>query len=1116
MTVTSALPPYYPAQQSDSIFPMSPELNMPVNTRTSGLPWGDSALPAREVPAASKPLPSSVPQPVDLNALRALQQRPGAQLMRSSTLPLAAYALELAYPPSLQAHARRRCQDVLRKMNHPDQDPDQLFLKVFSRENPLIKADGQREYTRYISMTQLALMTLAKARFAELEDSLDRHERDPLAPDGAAADVLTHHSEYGLVAGAGFSCNSLRDAVRATDLKGSYTQCLKTFWAEHGQTYRALAKLAYASELALQPLDHQLSPDARALALLAAGLTTAAPTFEQLHESKADDACHVTSLRIEGRVIPGIVEIRSNSAPLTLIYIPGRRPAFLEFSTPKHAESGFNRLLEDANMREVLAPYLNAALNRASHVNDAATQATPPDLFDHLSAELLRSSVMALDLDAPQLDAPTPGKAANEVFQPIARSLEMLTSTGPLQVSHDLLKRLPSAKRLASQFMRKALRPHYPHAFDADHTFIKYLPGRRVEQAPYLLPKKTHVPDTRPVSVTQALLDNYRVDFAVGYKDYGARTVVFTDDTGQGIYTEGKELPIAPSLIATLVEQANFSRRFRDHMTRFWTSHSTRINLYLREVFNTHVIDSLAGGSLTRTGLAIVREALNENTGHADPPHMQAPGFKIDNSEQQTSAGLIQFSRPGTPLRVLYQPGNSPPFMQFANQAAVQGYLQQATRDPAWREGFLRHVPQRNHDKTNLILDIWAGKRSTTSTSLLRPWTDQTTQSHLWAARGHLLAYEALPADPFTFMANSLRNNSLDNARESITTNGQLSRRHWVERLDTLAWLLTPLALASPFGAAGLLVVGGSRMAIDLYTALSPESSSRDREQAVADMALGSLGLLPAAPRLSKMFKTLAQPSRLRGKSHALMHLPNNRATQPRAFFDSGSIMKNQIIPGIPKLGTEAVTAWKLGRKFLLWTGEKKQARTLIVSTHGSYLPLTGSAGVAIPNGTRLKVYAPHGYSLIDPQLSKVASGRVTPYATLDTTANTANRSAYRPGASMPSDKLMSGTEAPGHVRNYTLRKFQEQANGETYDDVSSIVRNLRLGPPGNRPNLKPVDVLTVRNRLGNRPPTLNDLFKELGERGIHYDEIRLVHCRNSLFNFWPQRYTAPLISNIP
>ncbi|MGL5262968.1 MAG: putative adhesin [Candidatus Rhabdochlamydia sp.] len=84
---------------------------------------------------------------------------------------------------------------------------------------------------------------------------------------------------------------------------------------------------------------------------------------------------------------------------------------------------------------------------------------------------------------------------------------------------------------------------------------------------------------------------------------------------------------------------------------------------------------------------------------------------------------------------------------------------------------------------------------------------------------------------------------------------------------------------------------------------------------------------------------------------------------------------------------------------------------------------------------------------------------------------------------------MLAGTNVPGHIRNYTLSKYQKFGiGGESYLDIMQIVnRSRNMLPIVDDIGLKPVDILTIRNRFGRFDPNLEDVFKSLQNHEIQY-----------------------------
>ncbi len=215
------------------------------------------------------------------------------------------------------------------------------------------------------------------------------------------------------------------------------------------------------------------------------------------------------------------------------------------------------------------------------------------------------------------------------------------------------------------------------------------------------------------------------------------------------------------------------------------------------------------------------------------------------------------------------------------------------------------------------------------------------------------------------------------------------------------------------------------------------------------------------------------------------------------------------------------VKAWFLDEQFLLFTGKTNKADHLIISSHGGTFPKSGA--VQIPGNTELVVLGPHGWILVDPKTTNIAKGNVLSYGIINENAALPTQIAFNPSlfSGVPNTypkqidaKILAGTNIPGHIRNYTLAKYQKFGIGEeSYLDIIKIVnRSRNTLPIINDIGLKPVDILTVRNRLGRFDPNLEDVFKSLQNNGVQYKKITLAFCRSKILGGSSAIYETPIL----
>ncbi|RMV81091.1 hypothetical protein ALP03_02223 [Pseudomonas amygdali pv. tabaci] len=468
--------------------------------------------------------------------------------------------------------------------------------------------------------------------------------------------------------------------------------------------------------------------------------------------------------------------------------------------------------------------------------------------------------------------------------------------------------------------------------------------------------------------------------------------------------------------------------------------------------------------------------------------------------------GLLILEQPGKP-KVLYQPGYPEAFIEFTDGDALERYLNLKTAQPDWREAVMRYVPVRHHQRLDYLFKLWGGVQAPgPPVSILRPWTDALYNPDARKALHHSLCEKKLEGSPFGYLHQLLKQNSLADAEEQIVTSAQVSLAYWTDRLHHLQRLLVPMSLLLTPAFLTSLAADVGLTALSIASANLPGSRYAEKNQALqATLSLGLLQLGPQTPRLLRTLTKIVKPAGhtagaslvlsggSRGSSHLGARPLKPRHTRLEKFFHTDALLKRWTITSIVSPGLLPVHAWKLGRRFLLWTSDRGQARTLVVSTHGYYTPWT--ATVKIPNGTEIRTYAPHGYELVDPKLHRIVNKNARPFAISNTKENILMYPVAAHEPLLMTDKIIAGTSLPGRLKNYSLSKFQTTSY-ETYDDIARVVGDSNASPLKGWLPPTPMDVLTVRNRFGKTPPSLSDLFNSLSTQGIHYDRVLLVHCR--------------------
>lgn len=1051
----------------------------------------DTLIERLESLSKKPPNPSRSVQALSHKKLARVRNRPAAQLLAGSVLSLKAYQLDMDCPPSLRAYVREQLGRFLHEQTGKALSPDALSITFSTETHSAVHADGGEDYRVLLSLTEIGLASFAPASFLALITCVASDQPLDGAPELTAAMAI--------------------DFILHAPWIHEYKKQFDAFWTQQGKTWCTLAKLAFLDGIAQQLAHKKLSPDGYRLALDALGLQRFPDNVDDLESMAPGSKAIVSMLSHNGVTVPGIFQLKSRNTSHCFIHVLGEQPVTIEYISDE-LDWMKPKLMEALNAAAWLTPCLD--FSPAADLSAVETVVIDGDLFSALSDA--QYVFLLKQVEEPDIDLLSdPGWREDDLLlKPIERSLAMVSALDLCETQPDISKQIPNPLTTARKVMRRAVRDTLGMALDPDQVFIRYLRGTSTTPLGNARNPANHVqaPSEKPISLSEALLSNYRVEHPVGYLDNGGRTAVYLDTSGKGQWSQEAEVAISAESVQRLVEGIEFQTLMSSRLKRFWDEQGEAIEQTLKTTFIAQAVLALKREHLTRSGFDLLVDMLD--MAHSNetftPIQCKALGFYLQSSLIEGArcypcTGLLLFSHSAKPLQVLYQAGQQQTFVEFNSHEGLDRHLQQASKSQLWRTTLANYVPIRLQPNLHYVLEVWAGQRTPAAPSSdLRPWTHVIYANHLHKAETRSFCKQGFTESPFAFMRSQLKQNHQDNADDQIVTSREVSLRYWGALFNHVQLLLMPMSLLLTPAAIAALAARVGSLGIDLATAGLPGNREAEKKQLVVDAVLfGLLHLGPLTPRLLRAFrvftvpvKTVVQVAKAAASSRSLgtfiTRSVNVRKTRLEPFFNGNSVLKTWNISGHPSFGTLPIKGWKLGHKFLLWTSERGQAGTLVVSTHGYYLPWTRTA--AIPNGTELRTYAPHGFALVDPGIHRVVSQRAGPFSLL-TTVDKNPAMALPPYAA--TDKLLAGTSLPGRIKNYTLSKFQSTRH-ETYQDIYNVVRNSNQRPWHASLPTVPMDVLTVRNRFGMRHPNLEDLFKTLSEQGIHYDRILLLHCRCS------------------
>jgi hypothetical protein len=1063
-------PPSYSTEQHDVLSP---------SARFSISPFRYATVNERLPAAHEEPVPEWQPDLEAERRLKSLRKSPGFALLAESVLLLKACQLDMDVPPRRRRFLRDRLARLLREQTGASLDPDQLHITFTTTDLPAVDDDGLEHYTRRLSLTEVAQACFDPWDYNGLTRvSVVDAALSPDHPSLRSSSIL----------------RSITEATWPVD----YENLLDAFWRRQRNTYRTLSRLTFLDGLARQLARKRISKAGYRLALDAMGLSDFPDTLAGLEAGGRGERSEAWGLRLNGVWIPGVFQVRSKQTSHCFIHVAGAGGTVVEYISEDPAEMT-HRLLQAINAsgwhRQILHT-LEAAEPKGTFIKASLIDA---DVFDVLTKA--QENVVFELLADEHFDR-------FDLLKPLARAMALASAVDFWPSHFPVLDMIPEPSKYARELMGDFLHKHYGLTHDPDHVFIAYRSGKA--QTPLGDARRpatvVNVPSDKPVCLSEALITHYKVQYPEGYIDQGGHTAVYLDTTGKGVWAEDQVLPVEPLVVERHIRQLDFLTTMSGAIIDFWDQNAAAIERAFNTIFIRQALVALKKGHLSRGSFDSLARAV-EHPGSLD---WVALGFYVQGSSIGSMTcqypGLLILEKPGE-TRVLYQAGHADTFVELHSDDDLHRHLRRATTDEHWRQAVMQYVPHRHRERLDYLLKLWGGiAQPDPPVSLLRPWTDTLYNVDTRKALSNARIESRLDRPLSGFLREVLKRNALEDAQDKIVTAGEVAIRYWSARLNQLQWLLAPMsALLTP----ALLVSLAAELGVTSLTiALANLPGGRYEEKKQAVLSVLSMGLLrigPQTPRLVRSLGRITKPagrtvrasgvasSNVRSWDAVFRRAANPRQTRLEKFFHTSAMLKRWTIASHPRFGNLSVHAWKLGRRFLLWTSDRGQARTLVVSTHGHYLPW--SSTVRIPLGTEIRTYAPHGHTLIDPFLHRIVSKSVQPYAISTTAGNTLaqGRSALPP--LVATDKLMAGTSLPGRLRNYTLSKFQT-VRDESYEDIGHIVRNSNVSPFRGQLPATPMDVLTVRNRFGMPSPTLADLFNTLYALGIHYDRILLVHCR--------------------
>ncbi|VHO03852.1 DUF6543 domain-containing protein [Candidatus Rhabdochlamydia sp. T3358] len=973
---------------------------------------------------------------------------------------------------------------------------------------------------------------------------------------------------------------ALNDIFQTSDalaIKSKHQVRLNRFWQKNTNNYRILAKFSYLKALLEQQNSElKLSEKSLKLALQAIGLNKkkieAIINIDEIDpkeisldilETLTSPKKHleVSLLLINNQIASDILKICDPETTDSLLYIPGYSPSFIEASNEKILNHWvfFQVKLSPKHLAAIASHFphssrviYNTKQDAFLHQNYRAQENVAPifiqeDIFSFITKkqkERIVADLYTEGIPVPIYSGSVPNFQSTDsaFFTTIAAAIKYLPQLLPNihNVSGDLQELFPSPYETAAELVKKGIKNKLNIDIDPDKTFISFS-LHEVESFSY----DPNIPlvrgqeaSTTIQSLTEAALSNYQE----GYSPLGFTTIIYQDLSGKREYTANAELlNILPKDVEDIIQKADLAALHKSKLDSFWNQHTNRIKYFCQHRYLQQALEDYQDKILSEENFKLIVDVVfyslsleEEELPSLINPHISIEIVSVDSYQ---STDMFVFRDTSKEQVILYISGDQKAFFPFANYEACICFLEEKGKTNAeWQKLLTSHFSMDVQDSVLSALKRGPYIDPSSLTSALYPRSASCSFSNTNVR--HPITTKPIEKSFFEVIQKNTQKRSYLDASAVIVSDRELMLRRVISIAKSIEIALLVPSLAFPILNWVSLAALATETSINLYLAKNADTI-KERHLAALSAGFNTLELLLIGAFLSlrslKFSKEQSLPtteqvnSRTISSGRGLHTFLKKNPISEELFFDTTKSMQVwQISAGNHQFSYLDAKAWLLDEQFLLFTGKTSKARHLIISSHGGYFP--GSSIVKVPNTTELVILGPHGWELMDTKITSIAKRSIFPYGVINEHTAFPSQNAflhsplfYHPPTKVQrypkkaNIKALAGTNVQGHIKNYTLTKYQKFGPGkESYLDVVQLVnRSRNTLPIIEEIGLEPIDVLTIRNRIGKIPPNLDDLFKSLQNHGIHYNRITLAFCRSNTIlsglNSAP-KYTPPMI----
>lgn len=290
----------------------------------------------------------------------------------------------------------------------------------------------------------------------------------------------------------------------------------------------------------------------------------------------------------------------------------------------------------------------------------------------------------------------------------------------------------------------------------------------------------------------------------------------------------------------------DISTVYKAMLKDYWSNHLESYGTSAKLNFLAACNKQAEEGTLSRAGTQLAWRAAGVL---ADGKPVQARPLNVYG---YAATDLLCFKGRGSPLMLLYIPGNTSPLHEFANQGQLQEWFAEQCKDLDKRQALMTHFARADEPdglSFSGLATALEGLAVYPQSVHLDSNREGFTTEGVWAPRTYInykmSTYSpALPVDLFRALAERQRRRSYSDADAVITRDSEVTKAKWRGYFESAINYLSPLALVVP-ELAPLFALGGiAQFGLGLDQAIN----GKHQQEKAAGVSGAVFGLLNAVP----------------------------------------------------------------------------------------------------------------------------------------------------------------------------------------------------------------------------------------------------------------------------